>query len=143
MTLRLEWAGFRLAYDEGVLGLGWSQAAALDVKAERCVEASLRPGPGDGTARLVFRFRSAPPPDAADLIVVRVDIPAVHVQAADQLLDRLRREHGVPELQADEEGSAELARIPARAAGWVLAPVGPASETLFDEVMDRVEHDTD
>ncbi|MFJ9855370.1 hypothetical protein [Streptomyces sp. NPDC101150] len=142
MILRLEWPGFLLVYDEGVLGLTWSDAAALEVKAERCIEASLRPTSGEGSSQLVFRFRSAPS-DATGLIVVRVGVPAAHVQGAEQLIQRLRREHGVPDRQAEEAETAELARVPAAAEGWVLAPTGPASEELFDEVMSRIENETD
>ncbi|MFI1617150.1 hypothetical protein ACH4VT_09240 [Streptomyces lydicus] len=142
MTLRLEWPGFRLVYDEGVLGLSWSGAAVLEVKAERCIEASLRPKSGDYLRQLAFRFKSAPS-DSTDLIMVRVGVPAAHVQGTEQLIERLRREHGVPDRQADEEEPAELVRVPAGAGGWVLAPTGTASEELFDEVMDRIQNDAD
>lgn len=143
MTLRLEWPGFRLVHDEGVLGLRWPGAADLEVKAERCVEASLRPRSGDGSSgQLVFRFRSAPS-ETADLIVVRVGVPAAHVQGVEQLIQQLRHAYGVPDRQADEDDTADLVRVPAGAHGWVLAPVGPASEELFDEVMDRIENDAD
>ena len=142
MNLRLEWPGFRLTYGEGVLELGWSGAATLDVKAERCVEASLRPRSCDSCGQLVFRFRSAQS-EATDLIVVRVGVPAVHFQSTEHLIQRLRREHGVPDRQADEDETAELCRVPAGADGWVLAPTGAASEDLFGEIMDRIENDTD
>ncbi|WP_432002542.1 hypothetical protein [Streptomyces sioyaensis] len=142
MILRLEWPGFQLDYDEGVLGLSWSDAAVLEVKAERCIEASLRPKSDDGSCELAFRFKSAPS-DATDLIVARIGVPAAHVQGTEQLIHRLRREHGVPDRQADEDAAAELVRIPVGADGWVLAPTGPASEELFDEVMDRIQHDAD
>ncbi|QTZ93810.1 hypothetical protein [Streptomyces auratus] len=142
MILRLEWSGFRLHYDEGILGLSWSDAAVLEVKAERCIEASLRPKSDDGACQLAFRFKSAPS-DATDLIVVRVGVPAGHVQGTKQLLQRLRREHGVPDRQADEDEAVELARVPMGTDGWVLAPTGTASEELFDEVMDRIQNDAD
>ncbi|MGW0538062.1 hypothetical protein [Streptomyces sp. NPDC003032] len=142
MIQQLEWPGFRLTYDEGVLGLRWSDAADLEVKAERCIEASLRPTSDDRSGQVVFRFRSAPS-DAPDLIVVRVGVPSAHVQGAEQLIQRLRREHGVPDRQADEDEAAELARVPAGAGGWVLVPADPASEELFGELMDRIENDAD
>ncbi|PJM94416.1 hypothetical protein [Streptomyces sp. CB01373] len=142
MILRLEWPGFQLVYDEGVLGLRWSRAADLEVKAELCIEASLRPKSGDGLCQLVLRFKSAPS-DATDLIVVRVGVPATHVQSVEQLIQRLRREHDVPDRQADEVETDEFVRAPMGTDGWVLAPTGPASEELFGEVMDRIENDTD
>ncbi|WP_171163998.1 hypothetical protein [Streptomyces sp. I05A-00742] len=142
MTLRLEWPGFRLVYEEGVLGLRWSDAADLWVKAERCVEASMRATSADGSGQLAFRFGSAPS-DATDLIVVRAGVPADHVQDAEQLVQRLRREHGVPDRRADEDETAELARVPVGTDGWVLAPTGPASEELFDEVMERIKNEAD
>ncbi|MFE0191967.1 hypothetical protein [Streptomyces sp. NPDC058989] len=142
MILRLEWPGFHLVYDEGVLGLRWSDAADLEVKADRCIEASMRPVSGEGSCQLVFRFKTAPS-DATDLIVVRVDVPAAHVQGTEQLIQWLRHEHGVPDRQADEDQAAELVRIPVGADGWILAPTGPASEELFDEVMDRIKNDAD
>ncbi|WP_327672192.1 MULTISPECIES: hypothetical protein [unclassified Streptomyces] len=140
MTQRLEWPEFRLEYGEGILQLNWSGAAVLEVKAERCIEASLRPISGDGSGQLAFRFRSASS-DTTDGIVVRVGVPPAHLQSADALVQRLRREHGVPDRRADEEEAGELARVPAGAPGWVLAPAGPASEELFDEVMDRIGAD--
>ncbi|MFD0023851.1 hypothetical protein [Streptomyces sp. NPDC058382] len=142
MTLRLEWPGFRLVYDEGILGLLWSHAVDLNIKAERCIEASLRPKPGDGSCQMAFRFKSSAF-DATDLIVVRVGVPAAHVQSAEQLIQRLRREYGVPDRQGEEDETAELGRVPAGAGGWVLSPTGPASEELFDQVMDRIENDVD
>ena len=142
MTLCLKWPGFQLEYGEGVLQLHWPSAAVLEVKAERCAEASLGPVPGDGSAQLMLRFRSTPS-DATDLILVRVGVPAAHIQGAEHLIQRLRREHGVPDRRTDEDESADLSRLPARAPGWVLAPTGVASEELFDEVMDRVANDTD
>lgn len=142
MIRGLEWPGFRLVYDEGVLGLRWSDAADLEVKAERCIEATMRPKPGDDSRQLVFRFRSGPS-DVADLVVVRVDVPAGHVQGAEQLLQWLRREHDIPDRPTDEDETAELARVPAGADGWLLAPTSAASEKLFTEVMDRIEDDSD
>ncbi|WP_262055978.1 hypothetical protein [Streptomyces sp. STR69] len=142
MILRLEWAGFQLEYNEGLLELRWPNAAVLEAKAERCAEASLGPMSGDGSAQLMFRFRSASS-DATDLILVRVGVPAAHVQDAEHLIQRLRREHGVPDRRTDEDESADLSRLPARAPGWVLAPAGAASEGLFNEVMDRIANDTD
>ncbi|OIK00694.1 hypothetical protein [Streptomyces colonosanans] len=142
MILPLEWPGFQLSCNEGILGLRWPGAADLHVKAERCVEASLRPKSGDESCQLVFRFKSAPP-DATDLIVVRVSVPAAQVQGAEQLIQWLRREHGVLDQQADEDERAELVRVPTGSDGWVLAPTGTASEELFDEVMDRIKNDAD
>ncbi len=141
MTLRLEWPGFQLVHDEGILGLYWTDAAEMHVKAERCVEASLRVTSGDGSVQLTFRFRNAPSP-TTDLIVVRIGVPAVHVQDAERLVQLLRREYGVRDRQGDDE-SGELSRVPALPDTWVLAPTGPASEDLFEEVMDRIENDTD
>ncbi|MDK1472639.1 hypothetical protein QNO07_04230 [Streptomyces sp. 549] len=142
MTPLLEWPGFRLDYAEGVLSVGLPATADLEVKAERCVEVSLRPRPEGSSGQLLFCFRSAPP-EAADLIAVRVVVPAVHFRDVEQLIQRLRRDHGVPDRQADEDGTAELARVPPGTDGWVLAPTGSASEKLFDEVMVRVESDAD
>ncbi|MFF4156462.1 hypothetical protein [Streptomyces sp. NPDC001678] len=142
MIHRLEWRGFQLVYDEGILELVWSGVATLAIKAERCIEASLHSKPGDGSGLLAFRFKSTSS-DATDLIVVQVGVPAAHVQSAEQLTQRLRREHGIPDRQADEDETAELARIPAGTDGWVLAPTGPASEELFDEIMNRIENDPD
>ncbi|MGW3100888.1 hypothetical protein [Streptomyces sp. NPDC001100] len=142
MTLRLAWPGFQLKYNEGLLELSWPDAAVLEAKAERCAEASLGPVSGDGSAQLMFKFRSASS-DATDLIVVRVGVPAAHIQGVEHLIQRLRREHGVPDRRTDEDESADLSRLPARGPGWVLAPTGAASEELFDEVMDRIANDTD
>nr|WP_202538660.1 hypothetical protein [Streptomyces sp. SID8379] len=136
----MEWPGFELVLNEGVLGLRWTDAADLEVKTERCVEASLRPRSGDGSGQLVFRFRSASS-EAGDLIVLRVGVPAAHVRGTEELLDLLRREHGVPERQAEEDEAADISRVPSDTREWVLAPTGPASEELFVEVMERIEND--
>lgn len=142
MTPSLEWPGFRIEYGEGTLQLCWSGTGIMDVKAERCVDASLRPRSGDASGQLLFRFKSAPA-DSTDLIVVRVGVPAAHFQGAERLIQRLRREHSVPERQVAEDEATDLARIPTGAEDWVLAPTGSASEDLFDEVMDRIGNDAD
>jgi hypothetical protein len=143
VRLDLAWPGFQVSYeDHHRLKFSWTGTGLAEFEAECCAEASLRPRSADGSGQLVFRFRGAQS-DAADLTVLRVGVPAAHVQDAGQLVQRLRREHGVPDRQDDEDEAAELARVPAETDGWVLAPTGPASEELYDEVMERIENDTD
>ncbi|MEU8139861.1 hypothetical protein [Streptodolium elevatio] len=136
MTLHLQWPGFQLDYCEGTLQLRWPAAVIMDAKAERCAAASLRSRSEDGSGQLTLRFKSAAP-ETTDLIAVRVDVPVGHVGRVEGLVELLRREHGVPDRPGDEETS-DLVRIPAEEADWLVAPTGPASEQLFDEVMDRV-----
>ncbi|MFJ9175574.1 hypothetical protein [Streptomyces sp. NPDC102360] len=140
MIEHLEWRGFQLVYYEGVLQLIWSGSPNLEVKAEHCIEASLRLDPGAGPSELVFRFRSTAR-EASDVIVVRVSVPPIHVQEAAALVRRLRTEHSVPDRQPDEDEAAELTRIPADSPGWIVMPAGTASEELFDEVMERIGND--
>ncbi|GAA2328593.1 hypothetical protein GCM10010431_58820 [Streptomyces kunmingensis] len=90
----------------------------------------------------MFRFRSAES-HTADLIVVRADVPTAQVQSAEQFIALLRREHGVSDRLTDEDEATELERVPAGAAGWVLAPTGPASEELFSAVMHRIENESE
>lgn len=139
MILCLKWTGFELTYREGTLELRWSTTAVLDANAARCAAASLRLRPDDGSGQLAFRFRSEGP-GATDLIAVRIDVPAAHVRDAEQLIERLRREHNIPDRERDKE-TLQLDRIPVEADDWLLAPTSPVSEQLFDEVMNRIASD--
>ncbi|MGR7001568.1 protein kinase domain-containing protein [Yinghuangia aomiensis] len=138
VTGQLAWPGFRLAYQEGKLELTWTGDGVVEFQAKQCVQAFLNPESDDGSAQLVLQFRCRPH-DAA-LIAVRLDVPGNRVQDVEQLLNRLRREYGVPRRQT-EEGS-DFARIP-ETAEWTLAPVGAASAELFDAITDRIAHEVD
>ncbi|MFJ4713973.1 hypothetical protein [Streptomyces sp. NPDC088785] len=140
MKRELSWPGCEILLAEGAVEFAWPGIAFVQFAVAECAEASLRPRSPDGEGQLVFRFRAARP-DTADLIVVRVAVPAAEVPEARDLVAELHHDHGVPDRPADEDGAARLEQVPDEARDWLLAPSGPASAELFAHVMDRIEND--
>ncbi|MFD5698590.1 hypothetical protein [Streptomyces lasiicapitis] len=137
--MRLEWPGFHLACEEGRLEFSWSGAGVLEMGVERCEAAMCRGSETGGGLQLVFRFRPVPD-SAASPTVVRVDVPNQYEQSALSFVERLWHQHQVPDRPEPTVEDTGLERVPDDPE-WFVAPVHPASEELFRDVMIRIADD--
>ncbi|MEU6843270.1 hypothetical protein ABZ930_15505 [Streptomyces sp. NPDC046716] len=140
MKRRLGWDDCQITLAEGCLELAWEGISFSQFSVVQCAEVSLRHRSPDGEGQLVFRFRTTRR-ETADLVVVRVTVPAAEVPGARELVGALHHEHGVPDRPADEDETVRLEQVPGEEDGWLLAPAGPESGELFAHVMDRIEND--
>ncbi|MFE6891058.1 hypothetical protein [Streptomyces sp. NPDC057694] len=140
MKRKLYWPGNEVTLAEGCLEFAWDGISFAQFSVNRCAEASLRPRSPDGEGQLMFRFRTARP-ETADLVVVRLTVPAADVEGARELVAELHDAHGVPDRPADEDETVRPEQVPAESNGWLLAPAGPVSAEFFAHVMDRIDSD--
>ncbi|MFG2723241.1 hypothetical protein ACGFW5_33835 [Streptomyces sp. NPDC048416] len=116
----------------------WAGTGVFDARVACCVAATLHPGQ-DGGCQLVFRFQMGAEHGAAP-VVLRVDVPPAQSGDAEEFMRALWSAYEIPDRPAEDTGAHHLARCP-REAGWILSPAAPASEELFQLVMDRVNAD--
>ncbi|WP_353945366.1 hypothetical protein ABII15_29900 [Streptomyces sp. HUAS MG91] len=140
MKRELRWPGCHVTLDAECLECAWEGISFAQFRIAQCAEASLRLRSPDGEGQLVFRFRTARS-ETADLVVVRLTVPASGVPGARDLVAELHHDHGVPDRPADEDETVPLEQVPNEPDECLLAPVGPASAEFFAHVMDRVGND--
>jgi hypothetical protein len=140
----LSWADFRLECTEGGwLQFRWTDFGSLEVAAEHCSSAALQASDSGDGHQMVFVFQQAE--GAAPLfLVTRVPVPEQYRPAAEQFLEALRNEHGIPERAAEHDGEdAALERVPLDSQEWLVAPARRDSEALFEHVMAQITADQD